>query len=77
MEDKSFSINLKCVFCDSPLEGDTDKQYLSGDMLKCTNCQELNDYDSVMQIAQEEGVAIIEDEVKNELSQKLKDMFKK
>ncbi len=55
MEDKSFEISLKCLFCDSPLKGDSEQEFESGDMIECMECHELNDYDSVKEIAIEEG----------------------
>lgn len=43
MEDKSFTVELKCLFCDCVLEGESKKEFSSGDMLECQNCHELND----------------------------------
>jgi len=48
MEDKNFSISLKCMFCDCALEGDTEQELSSGDMIKCQECDELNDYDALI-----------------------------
>ena len=72
MEDKSFTVNLKCLFCDSPLEGDTEKEYSSGDMLECQNCKELNDYDALIDVAADEGKAIVADYAMDEISKMLK-----
>ncbi len=76
MKDKSFTVNLKCLFCDCPLEGDTDKEYSSGDMLKCQNCEELNDYDALIDVAADEGKSIVADYAKDEISKMLKKAFK-
>jgi len=55
MEYKNFTIELKCLFCDCVLEGDTEKEYTSGDLLKYQECHKLNDYDSLIEVASDEG----------------------
>lgn len=77
MKDKSFTVELKCLFCDCPLEGDTEKEYSSGDMLQCQNCDELNDYDALIDVAADEGKAIVADYAKSEIEKMLKKAFKK
>ena len=76
MEDKSFAVQLKCLFCDCPLEGDTEKEYVSGDMLKCQECEELNDYDALIDVAAEEGKDIVADHVQSEIEKIAKNLFK-
>ena len=76
MEDKLFTISLKCLFCDCPLEGDIDKEYSSGDMLKCQNCEELNDYDALMDVAADEGETLVTDYVDSEIEKMLTKHFK-
>ena len=76
MEDKEFHITLKCLFCGCDLKGDTEKKYQSGDMLKCQECGELNDYDSLMDVAVEEGKASAIDYAKEEIAKMLKGIFK-
>ena len=76
MEDKEFHITLKCLFCGCDLKGDTEKTYESGDMLKCQECGEQNDYDSLVEVAIEEGKASAVDYAKEEISKMLKDIFK-
>ncbi len=76
MENKEFQINLKCLFCGCDLKGDTEKEVKSGDMLKCQECGELNDYDSLMDVAMEEGKAAAVDYAKDEISKMLKNIFK-
>ena len=76
MEDKEFHITLKCLFCGCDLKGDTEKKYQSGDMLKCQECGELNDYDSLMEVAAEEGKASAVDSAKEEIAKMLKGIFK-
>lgn len=76
MEDKEFHITLKCLFCGCDLKGDTEKKYQSGDMLKCQECGELNDYESLMEVAVEEGKASAVDYAKEEIAKMLKGIFK-
>ncbi|MCG9039582.1 hypothetical protein [Laribacter hongkongensis] len=72
MKEKEFHIILKCLFCGCDLKGDKDKEYHSGDLLKCQQCNELNDYDSLMAVALEEGKAATIDYAKDELAKLLK-----
>lgn len=76
MEDKTFTVSLKCLFCDCPLEGDTNKEYSSGDMLKCQNCEELNDYDALMDVAADEGESLVTNYANTEIDKMLKKHFK-
>jgi len=76
MEDKTFTVSLKCLFCDCGLEGDTNKEYSSGDMLKCQNCDELNDYDALMDIAAGEGESLVANYANSEIKNMLKKHFK-
>ena len=76
MEDMSFSIELKCLFCDSVLQGDTEKEYASGDMIECQECSELNDYDALIEIASEEGEQKVAEYAQDEIAKMLKKAFK-
>jgi hypothetical protein len=77
MKDKSFTVELKCLFCDCSLEGDTEKEYVSGDMLECQNCHELNDYDALIDVAAEEGKKLVADYAQKEIENMLKKALKK
>lgn len=77
MEKKSYTIELKCLFCGSILKGDAEKEYSSGDMLKCQNCKELNDFDSLISVVEEEGASHAANYAKNEILKILKKGFKK
>lgn len=80
MENKEFFISFKCFFCGSDLKrASTNEQneHKSGDMLKCQECGELNDYDSLKDVAIEEGKAAFASYAKGEISNMLKDIFKK
>lgn len=72
MKDNNFTVELQCLFCDCPLEGSTEGEYVSGDMLKCQNCHELNDYDALIDVAAEEGKALVADYAQKELEKMLK-----
>lgn len=77
MENKSFTVELKCLFCDCALEEDTNKEYSSGDMFECQNCHELNDYDALIDVAAEEGESLVAEYTKKEIEKTLGNMFKK
>ncbi len=80
MEEK-YTLNMQCLFCKSekfelPEE---DYQPSSGEMLKCGNCGRLNDYDSLMRVANLKATELVEKEVKKEIdkfSKQLEKMFK-
>lgn len=76
MENKIFEMELKCLFCDCILEGDQEKEYASGDLLKCQECGELNDYDSLVEIAIDEGQAKVAEYAHEEIQKMLKNIFK-
>ena len=76
MKDKSFTVELKCLFCDCVLQGDTEKEYLSGDLIKCQECEDLNDYDSLMEIATTEGKEKVAEYAQSEIEKMLNNVFK-
>jgi len=76
MEDKSFNISLKCLFCDCDLKGDTEREYNSGDLIECQECKELNDYNSLIEIASEEGKDLVKEYAKDEISKVMKNLLK-
>lgn len=63
------TISLKCLFCGSILQGPEDAKFQSGDLIKCSNCGEENDYDSLLEVAKEEGIEMVKKQVS--------DIFKK
>ena len=73
---RQFSVTVVCLFCGSPLQEEEGKEFESGDMIKCSNCGELNDYDSVVDVAVEKGTEIVADEVMAEVSKTLGKAFK-
>ncbi len=70
------TVTLNCLFCRSPLKGQGDAKYSSGDLIKCKECGEENDFDSVLAVAKEEGLAQIKGQIEKELSERLKGLFK-
>lgn len=77
MENKTFTIQLKCFFCDCPIEDNKNQEFSSGDMLKCQNCNELNDYDALIEVAKQEGSEVATEYAKAEIEKAFKDIFKK
>tara|TARA_R110001583_G_scaffold158974_1_gene310812 strand:- start:377 stop:604 length:228 start_codon:yes stop_codon:yes gene_type:complete len=74
--DKHYTIEVVCLFCDSVLKVEEGKEYTSGDMIKCHECGEMNDFDSVLDIAKEKGVEMVKNEATKEIKAKLKNLFK-
>lgn len=77
MDIPELTVTLKCLFCGSALEGPEDAEYNSGDLIKCTKCGEGNDYESVLEVAKEEGMARMKDVVQVQLQKEFKGLFKK
>ena len=77
MDCLDLTVSLKCLFCGEALKGPDDAAYQSGDLVKCIKCNEENDYDSVLEIAKEEGMGRVKDMVEDLLQNKLKGLFKK
>jgi hypothetical protein len=76
VENKQFKVSLKCLFCDCELQGNTEKEFSSGDMLECQECGELNDYDALIDVAADEGKEIAAKYAKEEIEKMLKKAFK-
>lgn len=74
--DSEFKITALCLFCQAPLEADESAELESGDMIKCNSCGELNDYDSVIEVAKEKGVEKVKSEVEAELKKTMGKLFK-
>jgi transcription elongation factor Elf1 len=78
MENIELKAPLKCLFCGSPLVKQEGVEFNSGDLIKCNKCGESNDYDSVLEVAKEEGLASMKDVLYEQLQiqSKFKDLFK-
>jgi len=53
--EENFTIEVLCLFCHSTLTADEDMEFESGDLIKCNSCGEMNDYDSVVEVAKEKA----------------------
>lgn len=73
---ENFTVALTCLFCDSDLKKEENQKFQSGDMIKCKNCGQENDYDSLIEIAKEKGTELVKSEVKNEIKKMFKNFGK-
>lgn len=71
------SISLKCLFCNDNLHADTDKTIQVDEMITCINCGEKNDFDSVRNIAIQEGKEEVKKAILESLQKKIKNIVKK
>lgn len=53
---QSLSVDLLCLKCQQKLSGEKNRSYKSGDTVKCDACGELNDYDRLIEVAQQKVV---------------------
>jgi hypothetical protein len=74
---QELKIPVVCLFCGAPLEGPIGTSYSSGDLIKCLQCGEGNDFDSVVKVAQEKGVKQVASAVRDDIKKTFKDLFKK
>jgi len=74
---KPFTVELVCLFCRAPLQGKEGATYASGDLIKCMECGEDNDYDSLLNVAKEKGVGRVKKEAEKQIKDELKKLFKK
>ena len=77
MDDIERKVTLICLFCGYSLQGLEDAEYASGDMIECCKCGESNDYDSVIEVAKEKGIAEVSEEIQHQLRREFGNLFKK
>lgn len=65
--DNSFTIEVLCLFCNSALKVEKGKEHSSGDMIRCSACGELNDYDSALDVAKEKGIELARAEIERQI----------
>ena len=70
------NIPLTCLFCRADLLGPENAKYTSGDLIKCVVCGEENDFDGVLQVAKEKGIAEVKRDVQDQLHKQFKNLFK-
>jgi len=75
MEIPEIKIALLCLFCGSELQAEEGKDYTSGDMILCRECGETNDHDSLLAVAKEKGMKVMEAEVQKALDKEFKNIF--
>lgn len=75
MEDKKYTVKLKCVFCKSEMFELPEENYHpeEAEMVKCSNCGRLNDFSSIKKLEINNTVKQIKEDVRNEI----KNIFKK
>lgn len=72
----NYTIEVTCLFCDAPMKVEEEKKLESGDIIKCSACGELNDYDSLVDVAKEKGVELVKANLEKEIKSKFKKLFK-
>jgi DNA-directed RNA polymerase subunit RPC12/RpoP len=77
MDIPNIKVALVCLFCNAPLQGTEEIKFSSGDLIRCTQCGEQNDFDSVLEVAKEKGMVQAENAIKEQLQKDLKNLFKK
>ncbi len=73
----NYQVALKCLFCKSDLTGPEDAEFESGDLIKCNECGEENDFDSVLEVAKEKGLEQVTADVEAELENSLGKLLSK
>lgn len=76
MDIPNVTISLKCLFCSAPLQGPEEAEYSSGDLIKCGECGEENDFDSVLDVAKEKSVEIMAKEAEKQVTKEMKSILK-
>lgn len=74
--DSDFKITVLCLFCQAPLQAEESAEFESGDLIKCETCGELNDYDSLVEVAKEKGIEKVQTQIEAELEKTMKKLFK-
>lgn len=74
--DENFTIDAVCLFCNATLTAEEDNKFQLGDLIKCNTCGEMNDYDSVIEVAKEKGINKVKTQVEEEIKKSFKGLFK-
>lgn len=69
---ESYKIELKCLYCDFALMGEENKEFQSGDLIICSCCNKGNDYDSLLEVAMEDGIKLIKGDLLEKFIKTLK-----
>lgn len=72
--EKQYTVTLKCIFCGSTeFEYDENNPPKDGEMIKCENCGQLNDFSAIKNLCVNKKV----EEIKEEYITEVKNIFKK
>jgi len=73
--DSEYKVPALCLFCQAPLESEKGTEIKSGDLIKCKECGEDNDYDSVIKVIAEKEVEKVKSEITADLKNSMKNLF--
>jgi hypothetical protein len=76
MDIPDVTVSLKCLFCSASLQGPEEAEYSSCDLIKCAQCGEENDLDSVLDVAKEKGVEEMTKEAEKQVAKEMKRILK-
>jgi hypothetical protein len=71
------NIACLCLFCGAELTAPEEAEFNSGDMIKCSKCGNMNDWDSVYEATKERALEVVGDAVQKNVAEAFKDIFKK
>lgn len=77
MKIPNIQVTLLCLFCKAPLQAKEGIKYSSGDLIKCSQCGEENDFDSLLGVAKEEGIEKMKEPIVECIKNEFKGLFKK
>lgn len=63
MSDESYTVSVTCLFCDSVLQGNDEVKLASGDLIRCSQCGQENDFDSVVEVANNKAMKQLQDDL--------------
>ena len=73
----TIQVEVTCLFCDSPIRTSDTEEYKSGDVVKCEECGEGNDFDSLLDVAKERLFQKGANAVNQQIESAMKNLFKK
>lgn len=70
-------VSLQCLFCDSTqFETEPDHPPTSGDVVRCAQCQKMNDFDAMLEVCKEAVVEATKIELERYMKESLKGFLK-
>ncbi len=64
---QQLSVDLLCLYCQQKLKGENNRSYQPGDSIKCDACGKPNDYDRVIEVAQQKAIEFIKSQTGGEI----------